>query len=478
MHSDADRPNPREPHEHDDFQLSSHPVTPAMAEELKPRWSHKVWWLGLVAMTVWGYLAYRVWLSEPQFSVRVLFFFATAAIVAILIRQCLVIRRTSLRVLVVGGPILVGIVSLPARQVVSHWQLRQRLTAAGVDDFALGTSKRLDRWLQKTASAVLGDSYGRSFNTDLTSARIQLELANLEQITRLPAEHLSLVTIRRSENTAAAIDSRLVDWLNSIPGKPLVSIRLQSPQSQELLALRDLRQLTMLKLRNVMLNELILDFPFVYDLAFESSTLVAPFEVKQVKLPKIERFTVQDSVFQMPPQLFLELSETQYVTFAGCTFGPDTLESVIRLPTTQLTMSGMSFPQELTIPPVDRGLGRSLITWDSQLRPAQLIEILRMRQSREAQICLDEPFSREEFATLISLPSLRFVRIQSPWLTKTHLLGLTEMTKQFRLSILDSTIPEQDAMWLKEHKSDSVRLYLQFALPSETTDSIDVPPAL
>ncbi len=414
----------------------------------------------VVTSLIWIYLAVRFWQVEPRWTSVVLAVLAVSLAVLFCIRK-LWAGRASLRMLVIGGPILGALLCMPIRMVTQNLHLASQLNQARVSNYGLGHHGQVSAWLRNVVLQAVGSQFAEYFNTDLTSLRVQMEVVDLDQLRQLPTQHLRSVSFRRYEAAEARLDDTTVAWLNTIPTDPLISLRLRNPSPDELSALSALKHTTMLKLNRWRVAGNSLELPAVYDLEISDSDLTKTAGQFNYDLPAIERFHLNNCQLTNCPTLLDSLAHSRHVAVAGCRLDDALLAHILDLPVNDLKLTDVSIPDGLRFGTHSQRVGRSLTLWNCSIDGDQLVALLERRQPRAIQLDIKQPLSVDQLSQILRMSGLRFARFRAVWATREHLMAVTETQQRMRVIVLDSMLNTDDMNWLIENKGPNVSLYFQ-----------------
>lgn len=423
------------------------------------------------AVCIWLSLLLQLRRAEQEWTTWFLVGLICLFIAGWAVRRFAKRRRTSLSFLVVVAPILGALCCVPIRVAFTNRQLAQRLQNAGVSEYELICVNGISPWLQSAARNLAGNQVADQFNGDLISVRSQLSNVDPILFLRLPTKDLNMVSLRRSGNEGVRITAEWVDWMNTIPKTPLVSLRLNPPDRTELMELSQLRHSTMLKLRTASLADLELNLPSVYDLQISDSDLSGRNRPRSLHLPSLERFHLIRCKLDDFGPLVESLERAAHVAVSGCQASPTLLQSILDLDVPDLVLSELTVPDEFNFSPSSKRIGRSLTLWNCEISGEQLIGLLARRRTSSIQLELPDAISVQHMNRLFNLPDLHYVRIAAPWLTSSHLKTLTLTEKRMKISVLDCTLKQEEIRWLQANKGPNVNLYFQLAHDTERADA-------
>lgn len=411
-----------------------------------------------VAIVAWFYVTYRFWQFEPTYTLRFVVFSCLAVVIFFLGSKFLTRKGTSLRALVIGGPIAIALFTIPMRSAVYHRQLLDHLARARVEEFSLGNTNAFYQFLQRHVTTVLGSTWGDSFSNELNTLRLDLNLIEPEQILRLPTDHVSLLSIKRGSLPGATITREFVDWMNACPDETVVNLNLESVAEPELTALSLLRHSINVTLQQLPTEDTALQIPSVSHLTLKNVNFDS-WRPKNLELTSMQRLRLEECQLTASNSFTKILEQSKRISLRSSEIDASALELILQKPMNHLSLNRVTLPDSFNQPTsVDCHF---LTLWDCTASPEKVLEMIVARNAKELQLYLSDPFSIEQFKRLVEFPQVRFIRMTAPWLTKEHAMPLMNLAKSMQIVIFDSRMPIEDEEWIKANVAAEIQLRIQ-----------------
>ena len=420
--------------------------------------SYAKWLVAFIAGLAWCYVTYRFWQFEPAYTLRFVVFSGVAVALLYLSSKFLTRKGTSLKALVVGGPIAIAVFTIPMRSVVYHQQLLDKLSQARIEEFSLGNTNPVYQFLQRHVTTVLGSHWGDAFSNELNTLRIDLDLVEADSILRLPTDDVSLLSIRRSEGAGAVVSEEFIQWINSCPPETVVNLDLAGVTEPELSALSRLKRSTNLELHSLPSDTASLALENISHLTL-SGVDFAAWQPVGIDLTSMQRLRFVNCNLVASPSFVEILKQCRRVTLRECQLDAESFECILAKKMNHLSFSRVALPMDFQLKSSVES--HFLTLWDCSADPDRVLELVEARNAKEIQLMLDENVSEEQFRKLIEFPQVRFLRITAPWFTKQHALPLCTFDRDIQIVIFDSRMPIEDEEWIRENVATSVQIRIQ-----------------
>ncbi|MCA9192086.1 MAG: hypothetical protein KDB03_09995 [Planctomycetales bacterium] len=402
----------------------------------------------VLAVSIWSYLLYQLWLAAPIWTPRIIISMALLGILACIATRCWNNPQARLRTIVVTLPMATAFVTLPVQSLNYRKSLLSRLETAGIQDFTLEAKHGYSRFLRYVGGLAFGEASNEHFATQLTKVTLDLNRLHSDGLDRLPRNDLRMIYIQRiqtpSHNEISPSDppwlsASLVNWINSCSSRPLVSIHVVAPQPLELQALSELQCETILKLENLSLNSP-WDFyvPKAFDIKFVNCDLSSGNGPDSANLPYANRIELDHCKFDGDSSILHGQFGDTELAFNNCRLDVATANQLLAGNFRSLSLSNVHFDRQPTIDASTLAPLRSLVLWETNLEPTTILELVSKRNPRFVQLSENEIIGEQQFSELIAQDSLRILNLSAPWLTAQHLQQLKNRQTDLRLTLMES----------------------------------------